>query len=398
MNEKNKNDKSKNPDPITGQPGSHPVGTGIGAAAGGAATGAAVGSVAGPVGTVAGVAAGAVIGGLVGKGVAEKVNPTQEDMYWRHNHFREPYGSRPYSEFQSAYRAGFEGYSALGGGSFDEKEAEIRRRYEADKANARLPWNEARQAARAAWHRLEGNSERLIGFEVQDQNANAVGKVHSVWTDESQQPVFLGVRTGWILGKNHVVPAHNAKVNSIRRIVQLPFSESQIKSAPAFDESAELADDDEASIFRHYGIARTANPGVSGTQCDTPRAEHEKTIPLREEKLKVGKREVEAGGVRIRKIVRTETVNMPVELKREEFVMERVPASEMKTGAVGAIGEEDIYLPLRREEVVVNKETEIREGVRIGRKSETEQQTVTGQVRKEDIKIEREGGRKAPKP
>jgi len=44
---------SRNPDPITDAPGSHPIETGIGAAVGGAATGAAVGTVAGPVGTAA---------------------------------------------------------------------------------------------------------------------------------------------------------------------------------------------------------------------------------------------------------------------------------------------------------------------------------------------------------
>jgi outer membrane lipoprotein SlyB len=94
-NDKNKvcdkNDKSRNPDLITGAPGSHPVGTGLGAAAGGAAAGAAVGTVAGPVGTIAGAAVGAVVGGLAGKGVAEAVNPTAEADYWRNNHDRQPY-------------------------------------------------------------------------------------------------------------------------------------------------------------------------------------------------------------------------------------------------------------------------------------------------------------------
>jgi uncharacterized protein (TIGR02271 family) len=67
---------SANRDPITGEAGAHPVGTGVGAAAGGMAAGAAAGTVAGPVGTVLGAAVGAVAGGLAGKGVAEKVDPT----------------------------------------------------------------------------------------------------------------------------------------------------------------------------------------------------------------------------------------------------------------------------------------------------------------------------------
>ena len=67
---------SMNRDPITGEPGAHPVGTAVGATAGAVAAGAAVGSVAGPVGTVVGAVVGAVAGGAAGKGVAETVDPT----------------------------------------------------------------------------------------------------------------------------------------------------------------------------------------------------------------------------------------------------------------------------------------------------------------------------------
>src|SRR5436853_4858610 len=81
--------KDTNPDAITGAPGSHPVGTGLGAAAAGAA-GAAIGSVIPGAGTVVGGVVGAVVGavagGLAGKGVAEAVNPTAEDAYWRNEH------------------------------------------------------------------------------------------------------------------------------------------------------------------------------------------------------------------------------------------------------------------------------------------------------------------------
>src|SRR6187399_1089670 len=78
---RNEENKDANRDPITGAPGSHPVGTGLGAAAGGMAAGAAAGSVAGPAGTVIGAAVGAVAGGLAGKGIAEKIDPTIEEAY-----------------------------------------------------------------------------------------------------------------------------------------------------------------------------------------------------------------------------------------------------------------------------------------------------------------------------
>src|SRR6476661_57102 len=87
-----------NPDPITGQPGAHPVGTGIGAAAAGAAAGAAGGLIAGPAGAAVGAVVGAVAGGLAGKGVAESIDPTVEDNYWR-----ETYAKRPYYDQKASY-------------------------------------------------------------------------------------------------------------------------------------------------------------------------------------------------------------------------------------------------------------------------------------------------------
>lgn len=154
--EADKKDKSRNPDLITGAPGSHPIGTGLGAVAGGAAAGAAVGTVAGPVGTIAGAAVGAVVGGLAGKGVAEAVNPTAEAAYWRENHLSQPYAhGRSFDEYGPAYQIGYDGYAEYGenGGTFEERESELRKRYEAK--GSKLAWNDARPASYAAWKRLQ---------------------------------------------------------------------------------------------------------------------------------------------------------------------------------------------------------------------------------------------------
>lgn len=67
---------SENRDPLTGAPGSHPLGTGIGSA-GGAAAGALIGAaVGGPAGAVVGGAVGAVAGGMTGHAVGESAQPT----------------------------------------------------------------------------------------------------------------------------------------------------------------------------------------------------------------------------------------------------------------------------------------------------------------------------------
>src|SRR6478672_5156389 len=84
-------DRDENPDPITGEHGAHPVGAGVGAALGGAAAGAAAGMAAGPVGTVAGAVIGGIAGGLAGKGVAEQIDPSVEEHYWRNEYANRDY-------------------------------------------------------------------------------------------------------------------------------------------------------------------------------------------------------------------------------------------------------------------------------------------------------------------
>jgi hypothetical protein len=150
------NSPDQNRDPLTGTPGAHPVGTGVGAA-GGAAAGAALGSMAGPLGAVVGIVAGAVAGGLAGKSVAESIDPTAEDDYWRANYANQPYvtGNAPYDEYAPGYRTGYEGRGKYEGRSFEEAESDLERDYENVRGKSRLTWVQAKQATRDAWHRVE---------------------------------------------------------------------------------------------------------------------------------------------------------------------------------------------------------------------------------------------------
>jgi uncharacterized protein (TIGR02284 family) len=144
-----------NRDPITGAPGSHPVGTGVGAT-GGALAGAAAGSLAGPVGTVVGLVAGAVVGGLGGKAVAENVNPTAEDAYWRESYNREAYvqpGSS-YDDYGPAYEMGWS-TRASRGDTFDAVEPSLADEWSSRRGASGLDWEQARPATRAAWERAD---------------------------------------------------------------------------------------------------------------------------------------------------------------------------------------------------------------------------------------------------
>ena len=153
-NETSKRDANR--DPITGEPGSHPVGTGVGTAAGGMAAGAAAGAVAGPAGAVAGAVIGGVAGGLAGKAVAEKIDPTREDEYWKDNYTRESYydKSLDYEDYSPAYRTGYMGRGQYGDRGFDDVEGDLRKDYENSRGRSKLSWDRAKFAARAAWARV----------------------------------------------------------------------------------------------------------------------------------------------------------------------------------------------------------------------------------------------------
>ena len=145
----------RNADPITNEPGAHPVGVGIGAAAAGAVTGAAAGALAGPIGAAVGVVAGAVAGGLGGKAVAESIDPTEEDAYWRENYPSRPYydSQTTYDEFGPAYRYGWESRERFRDREFADIETDLSKQWGNAKAKSRLGWEKAKLAARDAWDR-----------------------------------------------------------------------------------------------------------------------------------------------------------------------------------------------------------------------------------------------------
>lgn len=145
---------ASNPDPITGAPYSHPVGTAVGSAGGagaGALAGAAIG---GPIGAVAGAIAGAVIGGAGGHAVGEVIDPTVELSYWRTNYKTRPYykQGRTFEDYEPAYRFGWENAMTRRDVTFDEAEkAHLSGGWVAARGDSRQAWEEAREASRDAW-------------------------------------------------------------------------------------------------------------------------------------------------------------------------------------------------------------------------------------------------------
>lgn len=157
MDNKNKTHDS-NPDPITGEPGAHPLGV-AGGASGGALAGAAIGAIGGPIGAAVGGAIGAVAGGLAGKSAAEAVNPTEEDRYWRENHTSRPYfkSGKTYDDYHPAYKYGWEaaGRPEYHGRQFDDVENDLSRGWDKARGTARADWAEMKMATRDAFDRAQ---------------------------------------------------------------------------------------------------------------------------------------------------------------------------------------------------------------------------------------------------
>ena len=118
-----------------------------------------------------------------------------------------------------------------------------------------------------------------------------------------------------------------------------------------------------------------------------------------EEELEVGTMRREAGRVRLRKYVVTENVQTTVPVQREEVRVEREPITDGNVGNVGnamdgpAISEEEHEVVLHEEQPVVGTRTVPKERVRLDKDTHVEEETVTGEVRKEQIDVDGDGSR-----
>jgi len=111
-------------------------------------------------------------------------------------------------------------------------------------------------------------------------------------------------------------------------------------------------------------------------------------VKLHEEQLKANK-EVSTATAGVRKEVHTEHKTITVPVQREELVIERHAVN--KTVGSGDIKSEEIRIPLKEERITVGKETVVKEEVSIGKRVVTGTETVSGDVRIEELIVEGEG-------
>ncbi|MCW2815199.1 MAG: PRC-barrel domain protein [Nocardioides sp.] len=243
--------------------------------------------------------------------------------------------------------------------------------------------------------------DSVIGSTAYSSTGDKIGKVGQVFLDDNTgQPEFVTVNTGLFGTSESYVPVAQASYEGDR--LTLPYTKDQIKDAPHVDvANGHLDETEEQRLYSHYGLtwnstdtgyADTTATGVDHTVGhDTSGPTTDDAMTRSEEHLEVGKTSHEAGRARLRKYVTSHTETETVPVARERAVVEREPVTggNIDQALDGpAISEEEHEVVLHEEEAVVSKTTTPVERVRLGTETVVEDETVSAEVREENIEVE----------
>ena len=280
--------------------------------------------------------------------------------------------------------------------------------------------------------------ERWRDMVVVDRESATVGTITAFFLDQvSGLPTWALVQTGWLGDRQAFVPLADAVEAGGE--VRLPYTKTQVNQAPEIDPGGELSADHELALSGHYGLldrhgavaeatpepsspgpsspgpsspdARHPDPPRSGTPVgersptrgegrgavhSPPAAGQEGTgvvVTRSEEELRVGVR-TRLRRLRVRRYVVTEYVTRTIPVRREKVRLEEVRSDQVVEGGadawepLGAAGEPELEVVLRREEPVIGVRAVPVERVRLVRQLVTDQRTVTEELRKEQVEVD----------
>lgn len=137
------------------------------------------------------------------------------------------------------------------------------------------------------------------------------------------------------------------------------------------------------------GATGYSDTGMSDRRDELVAGEDE-AIPVVEEQLRVGKRDVSHGRVRVRAYTVEEPVNEEVNLRDERVVVERRPVDRTLSGTEAAFQDRTIEAEERAEEAVVDKQARVVEEVSLRKEAEDRTETVSDTVRHTEVEVEDE--------
>ena len=235
------------------------------------------------------------------------------------------------------------------------------------------------------------NLQQLQGMPVYSSDKEQIGKVDTIYVDEDTRiPEWIGIGVGFFGTKRLLVPTQGAVAQGAA--VHVRFDKATVESSPNVT-GEEIPEETERSLYDHYGVSYSDDrsdstlPEGRGAGSASTRAD-QASMTRSEEELRVGKRQREAGRVRLRKWVETEPVSEEVTLRRETAEVSREPIN--RPASAGEIGEQDVEVTLQTEEPVVEKATVAKEQVSVKKGTDTTEETVSDEVRKERIEVDGE--------
>jgi sporulation protein YlmC with PRC-barrel domain len=235
------------------------------------------------------------------------------------------------------------------------------------------------------------------GRTVVDRDGEKIGKLNEIYLDrETNTPEWALVNTGLLGKKSSFVPLKGAAAAG--EDVRVAYAKDQVRGAPSIDPDGELSQQEEAELYRHYGLEYSEAGSGSGLPEGTTAATGGRpgggdAMTRSEEEVRVGTVERERGRARLKKYVETEDVQESVPVRREQARVEREPITDANVDeAISGpeISEAEHEVTLREEEPVVEKRTVPKERVRLDKDVETGEEQVSEQVRKERIEAERD--------
>lgn len=140
------------------------------------------------------------------------------------------------------------------------------------------------------------------------------------------------------------------------------------------------------SGYNTSGAYDDARAGYAGSAATEGLAEG--AIPVVEESLVVGKRQVDRGGVRVYSHVVEEPVSTDVSLRDEVVRVERRPVDRPATAADFTPGQQAFEVRATGEEAVVGKTARVVEEVLVGKSSTERAETVHDSVRHTEVDVE----------
>jgi uncharacterized protein (TIGR02271 family) len=118
-----------------------------------------------------------------------------------------------------------------------------------------------------------------------------------------------------------------------------------------------------------------------------------RSIPVVEEELRVGKRQVQRGGVRVYQRTTEEPVHESVQLRDEKVKVERHPVDKPASEAdISALKDTAFELRETAEEPVVEKTARVVEEVVVGKEAAERTETIDDKVRRTDVEVEQLSG------